>query len=149
MTRGGRHDGLRRALGLGAMLAAGAAVPAVAAPDCGLYDYRARITRVIDGDTVVADVDLGFGTWRHGERLRLAGIDAPEPRGESRAAGEVASAALAELVEDREVTICTLRDESDGFGRYLAVIWLDGATGLSVNDWLLERGFATPYPSGS
>lgn len=44
---------------------------------CGLYAYRAIITRVIDGDTVVADIDLGFHTWRHGERLRLMAIDAP------------------------------------------------------------------------
>ena len=47
------------------------------APSCGVYTCKAKIVRVIDGDTVVADIDLGFRTWLHGEHLRLYGIDAP------------------------------------------------------------------------
>ena len=54
------------------------------AQDCGLYEYRAVVTKVYDGDTITADVDLGFNTWRHDESLRLVGIDAPEMRGNER-----------------------------------------------------------------
>ena len=61
--------------------------PAVAiaqdAPSCGLYTYKANIVRVIDGDTVVADIDLGFDVWLRKEHLRLVGIDAPENKANS------------------------------------------------------------------
>jgi len=50
------------------------------------YEYRANIRRVVDGDTVDADIDLGFNVWPRNERLRLYKIDAPETRGASRLA---------------------------------------------------------------
>ena len=45
-----------------------------------MYEYRANINRVVDGDTVDVDIDLGFGVWMKDERVRLAGIDTPESR---------------------------------------------------------------------
>ena len=45
-----------------------------------MYDYQCTIVRVVDGDTVDVDIDLGFDTWRCGERIRLYGIDTPECR---------------------------------------------------------------------
>ena len=45
-----------------------------------MYDYRAKILRVVDGDTVDVDIDLGFGVWMHKERVRMMGIDTPESR---------------------------------------------------------------------
>ena len=45
-----------------------------------MYEYRAKLLRVIDGDTVDVDIDLGFGVWMHKERIRLYGIDTPESR---------------------------------------------------------------------
>tara|TARA_R110002126_G_scaffold280581_1_gene428078 strand:- start:3 stop:449 length:447 start_codon:yes stop_codon:yes gene_type:complete len=45
-----------------------------------MYEYKAVIVRVIDGDTVDVDVDLGFGIWMKKERVRLYGIDTPESR---------------------------------------------------------------------
>ena len=45
-----------------------------------MYEYRCVITRVVDGDTVDVDIDLGFGVWLRDERVRLAGIDTPEKR---------------------------------------------------------------------
>lgn len=47
-------------------------------PNCGLYIYRAEIIRIIDGDIVVAGIDLGFIVWLRRERLRLFGVDATE-----------------------------------------------------------------------
>ena len=45
-----------------------------------MYEYRCKIVRVVDGDTVDVDIDLGFGVWMHKERIRLHGIDTPESR---------------------------------------------------------------------
>ncbi len=53
----------------------------------GLYVYKADVTEVYDADTITADIDLGFHTWRKDEKLRLYGIDAPEVRGKSRPQG--------------------------------------------------------------
>ena len=45
-----------------------------------MYEYKAKILRVVDGDTVDVDIDLGFGVWLHRERVRMMGIDTPESR---------------------------------------------------------------------
>ena len=45
-----------------------------------MYEYRCKITRIVDGDTVDVDIDLGFGVWLSDERVRLAGVDTPESR---------------------------------------------------------------------
>lgn len=45
-----------------------------------MYDYRVKVLRVVDGDTVDVDIDLGFGVWLHKERVRIMGIDTPESR---------------------------------------------------------------------
>ncbi len=45
-----------------------------------MYEYRCKVLKVIDGDTVDVDIDLGFGTWIHNERVRIMGIDTPESR---------------------------------------------------------------------
>ncbi len=115
--------------------------PKVAAA-CGLYAYAARITAVYDGDTVTADVDLGFKVWRKDEKLRLHRIDAPEMRGDEREAGIVSRDALRQRVLDRDVIICTFKDTTGKYGRYLADIWLGDE---NINDWLLAEGLAVPY----
>ena len=45
-----------------------------------MYEYRCKVSRVVDGDTVDVDIDLGFGVWLHKERVRVLGIDTPESR---------------------------------------------------------------------
>ena len=45
-----------------------------------MYEYRARIVKIVDGDTVDVDIDLGFGIWLTDERVRIMGIDTPESR---------------------------------------------------------------------
>ena len=45
-----------------------------------MYEYNCKILRVVDGDTVDVDIDLGFGVWMHKERVRIMGIDTPESR---------------------------------------------------------------------
>lgn len=45
-----------------------------------MYDYKCKIVKVVDGDTVDVDIDLGFGIWMKNERVRVMGIDTPESR---------------------------------------------------------------------
>ena len=45
-----------------------------------MHEYRVNIVKVVDGDTVDVDIDLGFGIWMKNERVRLFGIDTPESR---------------------------------------------------------------------
>ena len=114
-------------------------------PDCGLYTYAAKITRVVDGDTVDADVDLGFNVWRHNERLRLDGVDTPE-RGEP--GYDEATEALSRRISGRSVYICTVpakrstKEQTGKYGRYLATIWYEGR---NINQWLLDEGLGAPY----
>ena len=122
-----------------------APVAAEARPDCGLYRYRAVITEVYDGDTVTADIDLGFNTWRRGEKLRLYGIDTPEVRGAERERGLVARDALRALVLGREVVLCTLEDRTGKYGRTLVKIFRDEAPARFVNAWLVLNDLAEPY----
>ncbi len=104
-----------------------------------LYHYRAMIKEVIDGNSVTADIDLGFSIWRHGEKLELARIDAPEPSGATQAAGEASRDFLKNLIEGKQVLIHTIVDPQQEFRRYLVDIWLDGA---NVNDELVAAGHA-------
>ena len=45
-----------------------------------MYEYNCKIRRVVDGDTVDVDIDLGFGIVYANQRIRLYGIDTPESR---------------------------------------------------------------------
>jgi len=110
-----------------------------------LYRYRARITRVYDGDTCTADVDLGMGVWVHGEKIRLARIDAPELRGEQRVAGLAARDFLRERIHGRDVIIATQKDKKGKYGRYIGDIWVVDASGgmINVNDELVKAGHAS------
>ena len=117
-----------------------ASLPAAAEPPSPetLYHYRAVIKEVIDGNRVAADIDLGFSVWRHGQRFKLARIDAPAPSGVTQAAGEAAKDFLKNLIEGKQVLIHSIVD-SQQEGRYLVDIWLDDA---NVNDLLVAAGHA-------
>ena len=45
-----------------------------------MYEYKCNVVKVVDGDTVDVDIDLGFGIWMKDERVRIMGIDTPESR---------------------------------------------------------------------
>jgi micrococcal nuclease len=101
-----------------------------------MYEYRCTVTRVVDGDTVHADVDLGCDVHL-GLTLRLAGIDTPElPTVEGIAAKE----RLSELLAEGPVILKTIKDRREKYGRYLAILEV---AGVSVADRLVLEGFAT------
>ena len=110
-----------------------------------MYDYQCTIVRVVDGDTVDVDIDLGFDTWRCGERIRLYGIDTPECR--TRDAEEKAAGFLAkDFVKNCLHVGGTYRlqtKEKGKFGRYLGTIYLTDES--SINAALVKERLAVPY----
>ena len=75
-------------------------------PDCEPYLCKAEIVRVIDGTTVVADIDLGFRTWLRDEHLHLNRIDTPE---RSTPEGKEVVAIVRQRLEGRTLFICTIK----------------------------------------
>jgi micrococcal nuclease len=65
--------------------------------------------RVIDGDTIDVDVDLGFYVWIRKQRIRLLGIDAPEVTGETRPEGLAATEHLKTLIEGKRIILRTVK----------------------------------------
>lgn len=108
-----------------------------------MYEYRAKIVRLIDGDTVVADVELGFHTSLR-STFRLSGINTPEIRGVERprglAATEYLQQAISELTNGtNELTIRTHKDRTGKYGRYLAELWIGD---INLNKALVAAGHA-------
>ena len=66
-----------------------------------MHEYKVNILKVVDGDTVDVDIDLGFGVWLRNERVRVMGIDTPESRTSDRIEkvfGEAAKQRLTSLL---------------------------------------------------
>ena len=109
-----------------------------------MYEYAARLVRVIDADTVVLDLDLGLSVWAHGRRIRLLGVDAPELRTEAGLTARVwAEAWFATHCPDDTLTVRTVKDKADSFGRYLGVV--TAPDGSVLNEELLTAGQAVMY----
>lgn len=108
-----------------------------------LYNYRVSIIKVIDGDTVVADVDLGFNFVLRNQHVRLARINAPEMHGESKEQGERSRDALMGKLLGKKVFARTQKDDKEKYGRLLADLFLEDGT--CINDWLLSENLARPY----
>ena len=109
------------------------------------FTYRASIRSIYDGDTIRADLDLGFGTWIKNQPLRLYGIDTAEVRGPEREAGLVAKRWLeARTPPGTPVIVETIKDRTGKYGRYLAVIWHED---VNLNEALIKEGLAETYLS--
>src|SRR3989344_5294930 len=105
-----------------------------------LFTYKAFIERVVDGDTVIVKIDLGFET-RIREYLRLRGIDAPEmDSAEGKRAREFV---IKELGKVGHVILTSTR--SDKYGRYLADVFYGPGDGQYLNQRLLDEGHAESY----
>ena len=88
-----------------------------------MYEYKCRVIKVVDGDTIDVDIDLGFNITLSNQRIRLQGVDTPESR--TRDLEEKKFGLLAkEVVEsycslDKPITLKTTKDERGKFGRIL------------------------------
>jgi len=112
-----------------------------------LYNYRANVVGVYDGDSVTLDIDLGLGVWSKGQKCRLAGINTPEIRAEERPEALKAKQRLCELILGKQVAISTEKDKTGKYGRWLVTIWDLDSDGVwtNINDLLLLEGYAEVY----
>ena len=107
-----------------------------------MYEYRAFVRKIYDGDTITVDIDLGFDIILKNQKIRLLRINAPEVRGPERPKGLKSRDALREKIGNRWVVIKTQKDKKGKFGRWLGDIWVDNEC---INEWLMKEGHATPY----
>ena len=114
-----------------------------------MYEYRCKVVKVIDGDTVDVDIDLGFGIWQMDERVRIMGIDTPESRTRDKVEKKFGLAAKKRLKEllGKTGTLHTQisrsgEDKKGKFGRILG----DFEVGdRMVTDIMIEEGQAVHY----
>ena len=96
-----------------------------------VYEYSCKIVRVVDGDTVDVDIDLGFGIWMRNERIRLHGIDTPESRTrdlEEKKYGILAKEQVKYFLPEGSIqTLITVKDKAGKFGRILGKFKLEDA----------------------
>jgi micrococcal nuclease len=109
-----------------------------------IYEYRATLSRVVDGDTIYLNVQLGFKLTMEVE-FRLLGLNTPEVVGPQKVAGLAAKAELERLLRSGPLRVVS--DKSEKYGRWLATIYVKQPDGseLNVNDALLTGGFAKIY----
>ena len=120
-----------------------------------MYEYRVKILRVEDGDTVDVDIDLGFGVWMHKERVRLYGIDTPESRTrdlEEKKYGKAAKAFLEAKLKEGTPLLRTFKDGVGKYGRILGEFWVEQhseegnvSAKTNINQLMIEEHHAAPY----
>ena len=117
-------------------------------------EYDVRVVKIVDGDTVDVDIDLGFGVTLTDERVRIMGIDTPESRTRDKVEdlfGEAAKERLKVLMKDGGKLITTEdrkgEDMKGKFGRILGDFRI--GDGRKVTDILIEEGHAVAYFGGS
>lgn len=101
-----------------------------------MYQYKATVSKVIDGDTIHALVDLGFKVYTD-IVFRLSDINAPE---RFTSEGKIATAALTNKILHQPITVDSRG--KDKYGRWLATIYHNGE---NINHWLLSEGYAAEY----
>lgn len=109
-----------------------------------MYDYAATPVRVIDGDTVVLDIDLGFNITIR-ETCRMLGINAPELHAHDPLVREAALASKAALESALVPLLLAHTDKpyhADKYGRMLVTLYVGT---VNVNQWMLDNGYAVPY----
>ena len=119
-----------------------------------MWTYRAKVIRVIDGDTVDVDIDLGFGVWLKDERVRIMGIDTPESRTRDKVEKKFGLAAKARLKELLGATPILKTQVGKGgedmkgkFGRILGDFLTED--GKKCGELLVKEGHAVKYMGGA
>jgi len=118
-----------------------------------VWTYRCKLKKVIDGDTVDVDIDLGFGIWQMNERVRIMGIDTPESRTRDKIEkkfGLAAKARLKSLLGPKPVLRTTIskkgEDMKGKFGRVLGDFLIKDKP---VSEIMCQEGHAVPYFGGA
>ena len=111
-----------------------------------MYEYKVKIRRIVDGDTVDVDIDLGFNMILSKQRIRLYGIDTPESRTrdkEEKFYGKLSAKFLKEQCKNSsEIFLKTYLDKKGKFGRILGEFIVDG---VNINKLMIEKYMAVEY----
>ena len=119
-----------------------------------MYEYKVTVNRVVDGDTVDVDIDLGFGIILTDERVRIMGIDTPESRTRDKVEkifGLAAKERLKELLADEPILKTQINKDGEDmkgkFGRILGDFMVERYEGELelVTKVMIEEGHAVPY----
>ena len=115
-----------------------------------MYEYRCTVVKIIDGDTVDVDIDLGFGVWLKKERIRMFGIDTPESRTrdlEEKKFGNAAKDFLTGMLDDEGgIILKTQKDKEGKFGRILGELWrTTNYADKSINQYMIDKHHAVEY----
>ena len=115
-----------------------------------MYEYRCEVVKIIDGDTVDVDIDLGFGVWLKKERIRMFGIDTPESRTrdlEEKKYGLLAKDFITRMLDDEGGIILKTQKDAEGkFGRILGELWrTTNYADKSINEYMIEKHHAVRY----
>jgi micrococcal nuclease len=120
-----------------------------------MYEYAAKLIRVVDGDTIVLSLDLGLSVHRI-ETCRIAGVDTPELNSSDPAVRARAQSAKSFVEEQLAGCLLKVRTEKpypmDKYGRYLAAVQFRISNDVEWKDLtqrLLEEGLAVPYSGGA
>jgi len=111
-----------------------------------MYEYKCKMVKVIDGDTVDVDIDLGFGVWMRDQRIRLYGIDTPESRtsdDQEKIYGLAAKDFVVKWTNAGDLSLKTFKDDRGKFGRILGEIWYGEKH--NVNQLLVDNHHAVRY----
>mgnify|MGYP006256593653 FL=1 len=110
-----------------------------------MYEYSCKVVKIVDGDTIDVDIDLGFGVWLKKQRIRLFGIDTPESRTrdlEEKKYGLAAKEYLTKWLTSGGVKIRTQKDAKGKFGRILGEMY---CYDTNVNEKMIEEYHAVRY----
>ena len=115
-----------------------------------MYEYRCKVVKIVDGDTVDVDIDLGFGVWLKKERIRMFGIDTPESRTrdlDEKKYGLMAKDYITRLLDDEGGIVLKTRKDAEGkYGRILGELWrTTDLADKSINDYMIENHHAVAY----
>lgn len=123
-----------------------------------MYKYKINIVKVVDGDTVDVDIDLGFSTVLKKQRVRLMGIDTPESRTRDlveKKFGKASKKHLKSLLESAE-SLSLISHDKGKFGRILGTIIAHHTEGhpvfeteININDQMIEDNHAVKYTGES
>ena len=115
-----------------------------------MYEYKCKVVRVVDGDTVDVDIDLGFGMTYKKQRVRMLGIDTPESRTRDlveKKFGKASKAHLKEILE-RPFDIELVSHDKGKFGRILGELFHKGNE-VSINQQMVNDHHAVSYAGGN
>ena len=114
-----------------------------------MYRYKVNLVKVVDGDTVDVDIDLGFGMSYKKQRVRMVGIDTPESRTRDlveKKFGKASKKHLKGILEAGDIELVS--HDKGKFGRILGDLFIGSST-FSVNQQMIDEHHAVAYTGGN